>query len=63
MNTIIESDRIEVVVHRVPEASRPPQWILDRSPVQSPLPVQYTFSEPQAQATLVQWLLAFLKIK
>jgi len=67
MNTILVSDRIEVVVHRVPEAQpRPPQWLSDlagRSPVQSPLPVQYTFSEPQAQATLVQWLLAFLKIK
>jgi len=63
MNTILVSDRIEVVVHRVPEAQPPPpQWILDRSPVQSPLPVQYTFSEPKAQATLVQWLLAFLKI-
>ena len=67
MNTILESDRIEVVVHRVPEAQPlPPQWILDLAkpdPVQSPLPVQYTFSEPRTQATLVQWLLGFLKIK
>jgi hypothetical protein len=64
MNTILETDRIEVVVHRVPEAQqRAPQWLLDRSPVQSPLPIQYTFSEPRAQATLVQWLLSFLKIK
>ena len=59
-----EAERIEVVVHRAPEAQpRPPQWLLDRSPVQSPLPIQYTFSEPRAQATLVQWLLAFLKVK
>ena len=64
MNTILVTDRIEVVVHRAPEAvPKTPQWLLDRSPVQSPLPVQYTFSEPRAQATLVQWLMAFLKIK
>lgn len=64
MNTIMETNRIEVVVHRVPDAvPRTPQWLLDRSPIQSPLPIQYTFSEPRAQATLVQWLLAFLKIK
>ena len=63
MNTITEADRIEVVVHRAPEVSPPPPWVLDRSPLQSPLPVQYTFSEPRAQATLIQWLLGFLKIK
>jgi hypothetical protein len=64
MNTISETDRIEVVVHSVPEAlPTASQWILDRSPLQSPLPIQYTFSEPRAQATLVQWLMGFLKIK
>ena len=58
-----EAERIEVVVHRAPEA-QPPQWLLDRSPVQSPLPIQYTFSEPKPpHHALVQWLLAFLKIK
>jgi hypothetical protein len=73
MNTITEADRIEVVVHRVPEElPKTPQWLLElagRSPVQSPLPIQYSFAEPkqhkphkQQQASLVQWLLAFLKI-
>jgi hypothetical protein len=61
MSTITETDRIEVVVHRVPEAK--PQWILEPGPVQSPLPIQYTFSEPKQHHTLVQWLLAFLKIR
>jgi len=64
MNTILESDRIEVVVHRTPEAPpRPPQWLLDlsgRSPVQSPLPIQYDFTEP-VKLSFVQWLLRLLK--
>jgi len=64
MNTILESDRIEVVVHRAPEAPlRTPQWLLDlagRSPVQSPLPIQYDFTEP-VKLSLVQWLLGLLK--
>jgi hypothetical protein len=60
MNTILVTDRIEVVVHRVPEA--PPQWLLDRSPIQSPLPIQYNFTEP-AKLTLGQWIMAFLKIR
>ncbi len=64
MSTIVETDRIEVVVHRAPEeVPKTPQWVLDRSPVQSPLPIQYTFSEPKQHHTLVQWLLAFLKIQ
>ncbi len=59
MNTILVTDRIEVVVHRVPEA--PPQWLLDgRAPVQSPLPIQYDFTEP-VKLSFVQWLLRLLK--
>ena len=65
MSTFAEAGRIEVVVHRVPEeVPKTPQWILDRSPVQSPLPIQYTFSEPKPQHhALVQWLLTFLKLQ
>jgi hypothetical protein len=58
MNTILVPDRIEVVVHRAPEA--PLQWLLDRSPVQSPLPIQYDFTEP-VKLSFVQWLLRLLK--
>ena len=64
MNTIIESDRIEVVVHRTPEAiPKTPQWLLDlagRSPIQSPLPIQYDFTEP-VKLSLGQWFLSLLK--
>ena len=67
MNTFSEADRIEVVVHRIPEPQpKTPQWLLDlasQGPVQSPLPIQYTFSEPKRQHALIQWLLTFLKIR
>jgi hypothetical protein len=63
MSTTVETGRIEVVVHAPEEVPKTPQWVLDRSPVQSPLPIQYTFSEPKQHHTLVQWLLTFLKIR
>ena len=53
---------IEVIVHRLPEnLNLRTQFVEEDPKISSPLPIQYTFSDPKP--TLIQWILTLFQIR